>query len=251
MPALNIPSSSIAEYRGYWLSKTCDFDGLSIKDRITAFAEHHGLDSAKVSEWRDYPLRDWIASTDHVLTWVYLTRFLGPVGRILALKVGLRAAHRGLAFWEERRHEKSPREVLEYVEGLIKVYEDNAKNGCGDSVIARALRRSANNLAVYVSNNVTWSMSIPRLARAGGEVVERLGMAVVEDSDGYCLAESIMGVLRAAAEVHKPDYVQTSMMVYSKPESAKSNKYKADEQARQRADFLAVLDELEGVAPSS
>lgn len=249
MSALIVYSSDLAEFRRFFTS--CDFDDLSLEDRVAVFAKHHKLDANEISRWRNYTLRDWIASTDHVLTWVYLTRFLGPVGRILALKVGLRAAHRALAFWEGRRHERSPREVIEYVEELVKVYEDNEKNGRGDSVTARSLRRSSNNLAVYVSNNVSWSMSISRIARAGCDVVERLGMAAGEDpSHGYCLAESIMGVLRSAAGVYKPDYVQTGLMVYSKPESNESDQYKAAEQARQRADFLAVLDEIEGVTAS-
>lgn len=246
MSGLILLSSQIAEFHPY--SDECDFDGMSLKDRVAVFAKHHKLDARKVGEWSDYPLRDWIASTDHVPSWVYFTRFLGPVGRILALKVGCLAARRALVFWENEGGGRSePREVIEYVEELVKKYEMGAKNGEKDSVTVRALRSSAYRLAKHVENDVAWPMSIPKIARAGADVIERLGVAAGEDEDDcYCLAEGVVAALIAATEIHEPAHVREGL-VYKRPESAESDQYKQDELARQRADFLAALDEIEAL----
>lgn len=249
MSALIVYSSDLAEVRGF--STSCDFDKMSLKGRVEQFAKHHNLDAEKIGEWSDYPLRDWIASTDHVLTWVYLTRFLGQVGRILALKVGCLAARRALVFWENEGGGRSePREVIEYVEKLVKKYEAGVKKGSATVKGVKSLRSSAYDLAMYVQNDVAFPMSIPAVARAGSSVIERLGIAAGEDEDDcYCLAEGIMAALIEATEIYESEYVQNGL-VYTKPKSAKSDQYKAAEQARQRADFLAVLDEIEGVTAS-
>lgn len=250
MSLLILPSSQIAEFHPY--SEECDFDEMSLEDRVVKFAKHHKLNAKKISEWGNYPLRDWIASTGHVPTWVYLTRFLGPVGRILALKVGSRVARRALVFWENEGGGRSePREVIEYVEELVKKYKASMKKGGKDSVTMRSLRASAYDLALYVQNDVAFPMSIPAVARAGASVIERLGIAAGEDEDDcYCLAEGVMAALINATEIYKPEYVKTGLLEYSLPKSTKHNRYKREEQARQRADFLAVLDEIEGVTTS-
>lgn len=247
MPDLFLTSLQIAEFRPY-IGK-CDFDKMSLKCRVEQFAKYHKLDAEKIGEWGNYPLRDWIASTDHVPTWVYLTRFLGPVGRILALKVGCLAARRALVFWENEGGGRSePREVIEQVEKLVKKYEAGAPRGSVKG--AQALRSSAYDLAMYVQNDVAFPMSIPAVARAGASVIERLGIAAGEDEDDcYCLAEGVMAALIEATEIYESEYVRNGL-VYTKPKSAKSDQYKAAEQARQRADFLAVLDEIEGVTAS-
>lgn len=253
MPVLILPTSQIAKFRrsGRY-SDECDFDDMSLKDRVEAFAEHHKLDTKKIGEWSDYPLRDWIASTDHVPSWVYFTRFLGPVGKILALKVGCLAARRAVVFWEKEGGGRSePREVIEYVEELVEKYEAGAKKGSANVKGVKSLRSSAYNLAKYVENNVAWPTSIPAVARAGASVIERLGEAAGEDDYGcYCLAEQVMGALIAATNIYEPAYVQTELLTYSQPKSSKHDQYKLEEQARQRADFLAVLDEIEGVTNS-
>jgi len=248
MSVLILSSYQIAEFYPY--SDECDFDEMSLEDRVVKFAKHHKLNAKKISKWDNYPLREWIASTNHVLTWVYLTRFLGPVGRILALKVGCLAARRALVFWENEGGGRSePREVIEYVEKLVKKYEASAPRGSVKG--AQALRSSAYDLALYVQNDVAFPMSIPAVARAGASVIERLGIAAGEDEDDcYCLAEGVMAALINAAEIYKPEYVKTGLLEYSLPKSTKRNRYKREEQARQRADFLAVLDEIEGVTAS-
>lgn len=252
MSALILPSPQIVDVHLYSrdcdIDDECDFDDMSLRDRVEQFAKYHKLDAEKIGEWGNYPLRDWIASTDHVPTWVYLTRFLGPVGRILALKVGCLAARRALVFWENEGGGRSePREVIEYVEELVKKYKASMKKGGKDSVTMRSLRASAYDLAMYVQNDVAFPMSIPAVARAGASVIERLGIAAGEDEDDcYCLAEGIMAALIEATEIYESEYVRNGL-VYTKPKSKKSDQYKAAEQARQRADFLAVLDELEGV----
>ena len=250
MSALILPSSQIAE--SYPYSDECDFDEMSLEDRVVKFAKHHKLNAKKIGEWDNYPLREWIASTNHVLTWVYLTRFLGPVGRILALKVGCRVARRALVFWENEGGGRSePREVIEYVEELVKKYKASMKKGGKDSVTMRSLRASAYDLAMYVQNDVAFPRSIPAVARAGASVIERLGIAAGEDEDDcYCLAEGVMAALINATEIYKPEYVKTGLLEYSLPKSTKHNRYKREERARQRADFLAVLDEIEGVTAS-
>lgn len=250
MSVLILLTSKIAEFRRY--NKECDFDKMSLKDRVEAFAKHHKLNAKKIGEWSDYPLRDWIASTDHVLSWVYFTRFLGPVGRILALKVGCLAARRALVFWEKEGGGRGePREVIEYVEELVKKYEASVKKSGKDTVTMRSLRASAYDLAKYVENDVAWPMSIPAIARAGSSVIEHLGIAAGEDDDGcYCLAEGVMNALISATNIYEPAYVQTGLLEYSQPKSSKHDQYKSEEQARQRADFLAVLDEIEDMTNS-
>lgn len=247
MSGLILPSSQIAEF--YQYSDECDFDDMSLKDRVAVFAKHHKLNAKKIGEWSDYLLRDWIASTDHVSSWVYFTRFLGPVGRILALKVGCLVARRALVFWENEGGGRSePREVIEYVEELVKKYKASVKKGDKDSVTMRSLRSSAYDLAKYVQNDVAFPMSIPSVARAGAAVVERLGIAAGEDEDDcYCLAEGVMAALIEATEIYKPEYVKTGPLEYSLPKSPEHDRYKRDEQARQRADFLTVLDEIEAL----
>lgn len=251
MPVLILPTSQIAKFPQYNKS----FDDMPLKDRVEAFAEHHKLDAKKIGEWSDYPLRDWIASTDHVPSWVYFTRFLGPVGKILALKVGCLAARRAVVFWEKEGGGRGePREVIEYVEELVEKYEASVKNGghgSKDSVTMRSLRSSAYNLAKYVENHVAWPMSIPAVARAGASVIEHLGVAAGQDDDNYCcLAEKVMGAIIAATNIYEPAYVQTGLLTYSQPKSSKHDQYKLEEQARQRADFLAVLDEIEDMTNS-
>lgn len=248
MPVLMLSSAKIAELDLY---DTCDFDDMSLEERVAPFAKRHKLDAEKMSDWRDYSLRDWIASTEHVLSWVYFTRFTCTEtdGRILALKVGCRVARRALVFWEnepgnERRACGEPKEVIEYVEELIREYERNK----ADSRIARSLRTTVYNLAKYIGNDLAFPMSLPKISRQGADVIERLGVAAGDDMDEdstYPLAEGIMAALDSAAEIHKPDHVKTGLLEYSLPKSTKSDRYASAERARQRTDFLAVLDELE------
>lgn len=248
MPVLMLSSAKIAEIDLY---DTCDFDDLSLQERAAGFAKHHKLDIDRMSEWRDYSLREWIASTKHVLSWVYFTRFTCTEtdGRILALKVGCRVARRALVFWEnepgnKRRACREPGEVIEYVEELIGQYE----RGKATSRIADSLRGTVYNLAKYIGNDLAFPMSLPKVARQGADVIERLGVAAGDDMDEdstYPLAENIMSVLDSATDIYKPDYVKTGPLEYSLPKSTKSDRYASAERARQRADFIAVLDQME------
>lgn len=251
MPVLMLSSAKIAEIAEIDLYETCDFDNLSLEERIAGFTKRHKLDIDRMGEWPDYSLREWFTSTKHVMSWAYFTRFTRTEtdGRILALKVGCRVARRALVFWEnepknERRGCGEPKEVIEYVEELIGQYE----RGKATSKIARSLRGTVYNLAKYIGNDLAFPMSLPSVSRQGAEVIERLGIAAGDDMDEnstYPLAENIMAALDSATEIHKPEWVRSGL-VYSQPKSTKSDRYASAERTRQRADFIAVLDELEG-----
>ena len=174
------------------------------------FAKVPANSTPKIGGWGNYPLRDWIASTDHVPTWVPISpRLPGRSEGSLALKVGCLAARRAGVLGERGRQPAEPREVIEQVESSVKY----GRRGAQGSVKGAQALPLVGLRSRHVRSRTAWRSPIPRGRGAGASVIDTSASPPVRTRDDcYCLAGGVMATLIGATGSMSQEYVQDGLV---------------------------------------